>query len=71
MTTYELLTGDSNISASAVSNDFKYVVTGGTDKKIKIWNYNDNKLIKTIQLNDWILSIKFTDDSKMLYVGKN
>ena len=59
ITTYESLTGDSNISASAISNDFRYVLTG-TDNKIKIWKYNDNTLIKTIILNNYINTLKFT-----------
>ena len=43
---------------------------GGYEEKLKIWNYSDNTLIKSIQLDKWISYIKFTDDSKLLYVGK-
>ena len=44
-------------------------MSGGTEQKLKIWNYSDNTLIKSIQLDSWICYIKFTDDSKLLYVG--
>ena len=34
--------------ASCISGDYKYIVSGGKEKKLKIWNYDDHKLFKII-----------------------
>ena len=53
----------------AISNNLKYIVAGGADSILKIWNYRTYNLIKSLKFDDSVLSCKFTDDSKLLYVG--
>ena len=50
----------------AISNDLKYVAIGGRD--LNIWDHSNNNIIKTIKLKIRILYVKFTEDSKILYV---
>ena len=35
--------------------------------ELRIWNYNDNKLIKLIELKYPDIIVKFSDDSTLIY----
>ena len=41
----------------------------GFDGLLKIWNYKTYALIKSISFETKVMSLKFTENSKLLYVG--
>ena len=60
--------GSDQLLTSAISNDLKYIVSGGHSKVLKIWNY-DCSTFNKVKLDCIINICKFTDDSRFLYVG--
>ncbi|KAM3136090.1 hypothetical protein pb186bvf_011895 [Paramecium bursaria] len=60
---------DQYIHTGAISNNLKYIVSGGDNQIVKIWKYNTIRLFKQINISDRICVCKFTDDSQLLYVG--
>ena len=53
--------------SAAISHDLNHIVYGGTDKK----NYKYGVMKKKIiQLDNWVCYVKFTEDTKYLYVAK-
>lgn len=68
---------DDSIWSIEITNDGKTIITGSSDKKIKYWeikiNTLENKLnlshIKTLELNESVISIKISPDSKFLSVS--
>ncbi|KAM3135654.1 hypothetical protein pb186bvf_012325 [Paramecium bursaria] len=57
------------VNTATISNDLQFIVSGGSDDYLRIWKYQTNNLIKKIKLDTTVYSLKFTDDSKILYVG--
>ena len=57
------------IFTGAISNDLKYVVSGGADDLLKIWDYKTCQLIKSIRLNSSVSTCKFTEDSTLIYAS--
>ncbi|SHH23205.1 WD40 repeat domain-containing protein [Thermosipho atlanticus] len=60
----KLAENEAKIVTVDISSNGKYIVTGGADKKIKIWKIENGKLIliKTFTgHNDWIRTIKIVD----------
>ena len=47
----------------------KYLVSGGSEKILKIWDFDLYNLVKEINLENSLLKFQFTNDSKFLYVG--
>ncbi|KAM3144833.1 hypothetical protein pb186bvf_003142 [Paramecium bursaria] len=58
------------IIACQISNDCKYIASGGDDKKLNIWDFQDKYLIRSIDQEQNINVCRFTDDSKQLFVGQ-
>ena len=44
-------------------------MSGGSEKILKIWDYNYLELLKEIPLENSLLICKFTNDCKFLFVG--
>ncbi|KAM3136084.1 hypothetical protein pb186bvf_011889 [Paramecium bursaria] len=65
----QLVESNSWIHTGSISNNLKYIVSGGDDKLLKIWKYNTCALMKTIRFDNCVQISKFTDDSQLLYVG--
>jgi len=69
----KLSENEAKIITVDLSENGKYVATGGADKKIKLWKIENGNLIllKTfVGHNDWIRTIKFID-SKFLISGSS
>ncbi|KAM3133137.1 WD repeat-containing protein 33 [Paramecium bursaria] len=71
-------TKDITFHTGAISNNLKYIIAGfsgvslgslGFDGLLKIWNYKSYALVKSIQFKTSVTSLKFTDNSELLYVG--
>ncbi|KAM3144577.1 hypothetical protein pb186bvf_003446 [Paramecium bursaria] len=60
---------ENNLSSAAISNDLKYIIAGGVDSELMIWNYSSLQLLETIKLQQWISSCIFSDDSQSIFVG--
>ncbi|CAG8627919.1 2892_t:CDS:2, partial [Paraglomus occultum] len=57
-----------HILALALSSDGKYLASGGADKKINIWNVDDNKLLKCFrQHKDAVTALVFRKGANQLY----
>ena len=54
--------------ASDISNNLNYIISG-RDRLLKIWKYKTNVLRLSIKFNSMIECCRFTEDSKLLYVG--
>ena len=51
------------VRSVAISSDGKYIVSAGNDKKVRLWNSQDGKLIHTFTgHNDRILSVVISKD---------
>ncbi|KAM3144660.1 G protein subunit beta [Paramecium bursaria] len=64
----ELKEGQS-IYASQISPDEKFLVSGGSDCILKIWDLNSLKQLRRFQLASWIRQIQFTNNSRYLGIG--
>ncbi|KAM3133763.1 hypothetical protein pb186bvf_014172 [Paramecium bursaria] len=60
---------DDDFFTGAISNNLKYIVSSGWQPLLNVWDYYSNKRIKSIQFEEFIQFCKFTEDSKLLYVG--
>ncbi|OCL93957.1 caspase family protein [Aliarcobacter thereius] len=59
-----------NINSIAISPDNKYLVSGGLDKTIKIWDINSGKLLNTLYGHtDRIWTITISKNSKYIISG--
>jgi WD40 repeat protein len=63
-------TGQRIVSAVALSPDSKILATGGADK-IKPWDLATNKLVNTIEADDYIHSLTFDHSGKWLAFADN
>jgi WD40 repeat protein len=53
-----------------ISKDNKFLISGGQDSLIVIWNFTKNKIIKTLKYHQGIVtSLKISPDSKYLISG--
>ncbi|KAM3128862.1 hypothetical protein pb186bvf_018997 [Paramecium bursaria] len=68
-TYYKLQYSDSYIYTATISNNLQFIVSGGSDNYLKIWDYQTYSRINSIKFNSKVFSLKFTDDSKILYVA--
>ena len=60
---------DDLIETATISNNLQYIVFGGHNNCLKIWDYQTNSSFKHIRMHGIIIICKFTDDSTLLYVG--
>ncbi|KAM3144874.1 hypothetical protein pb186bvf_003183 [Paramecium bursaria] len=58
------------IIACQLSNDCKYLVYGGINQQLNIWDIQLKHLIREIQQEQQINICRFTDDSCQLFVGQ-
>ncbi|KAM3133139.1 WD repeat-containing protein 33 [Paramecium bursaria] len=52
-----------------LQEQYQIIQTGGSDGLLKIWNYKNYVLMKSISFKTHVTSLKFNQDSKLLYVG--
>jgi WD40 repeat protein len=45
------------------------LASGSTDKTVKLWKFPEGKLLGTLSDTDWIQSVAFSPDSKILAIG--
>jgi WD40 repeat protein len=45
------------------------LASGSTDKTVKLWNFPEGELLRTLPNTDWIQSVAFSPDSKTLAIG--
>ena len=65
---------DGIIKTVTVSTDSKYIVSGSTDRTIKIWSIQDKKQLPFCfndTYKDSINSVVFSKDSKYIVSGSN
>jgi len=61
-----------DILAVAISDDDKFLVTGGKDRFIKLWNFSDLTLIKSFKGHrDRVNCIKFGRNSHTLFTASS
>ncbi len=61
---------DDEILALILSNDEKYIVTGSSDKTVKIWDFNNIKQIKSFKnAKSAIRSVAISNDNKYVAAG--
>ena len=62
---------DDMVQAMVVAGDNKVLVTGGFDKKLKVWSIEDNKCLheKIYAHTDFIISILVSTDSYEVFTG--
>ncbi len=54
----------------AISNDSKYIVSGGKDKKIILWERDTGNVIRVMEGHtDSIKAVKISSDVKYIYSG--
>ena len=56
----------SNVSSIDFSPDGKYLVSGSSDKNIKLWEVETGREIRTFVANDMVDSVAFSPDGKSL-----
>jgi WD40 repeat protein len=62
-----LFDGDDSVLCLALSADGKQLAAGGTDRAIRVWNWETGKLESTIENHaDWVLGVAFSADGKKL-----
>lgn len=58
------------VSALAMSNDSKTLISGGQDKALKIWNLQTGNLIKTLQSDSGTINtVAISSDNKIVVTG--
>ncbi len=70
----ELYTHDGeNVNSLAFSPSGKYLASGGNDNTVKVWNVNEEEIIKTFvdPESDDVLSVAFISDTQLLSGGFN
>ena len=66
-----ILQGDSyNVMSVCYSPDGKYIVSGGWDRTIKVWNSRTGALLHTLQGHSkWVYSVSYSPDGKYIVSG--
>ncbi len=60
------------VNCVALNRDNKWLVSGSSDKTIKIWNTLNGKLERTLEGHDWkVLTLAISNDSKYIVSGSN
>jgi len=60
------------VNCIIISKDNKYLISASSDKTIKVWNLQKNKVEKTLTGHDWkVLTIALSKDGKYLVSGSN
>lgn len=62
--------GSDILAMSYLSND-RYLVTGGNDGSIRLWDVNSSRLLRKIQTTQSIQRIRVTPDDKYIIAGFN
>lgn len=67
------LTGHSDwVNTVAISSDSKYVVSGSSDKTIKIWELSTGDVIRTLYgHSNWVNAVAISSDGKYLVSGSS
>jgi len=61
---------DEHITSIDFSSDGKYLVSGGFDKKVKIWEVSTGQLVHSFEENnESIFSVAFSPDNKIVVAG--
>ncbi len=63
---HRLQTSQSSLLTLTFSPDNQYLVTGGTDKYMRIWKMPDLTLIKEIEHPAWVCGTAFSPDGRLL-----
>ncbi|MBI3314259.1 MAG: WD40 repeat domain-containing protein [Candidatus Omnitrophica bacterium] len=53
----------------AFSPDGKEILTAGNDNKVHVWDIKSQKLVKTLEVSEWVLSAVFSPDGKQIVTG--
>ncbi|KAM3132613.1 hypothetical protein pb186bvf_015285 [Paramecium bursaria] len=68
---YFEFSSDNNIITAQISDDNKYIVFGGWDKNIQVFDLQTKELVKYIQIDQDVMICKFDKDSKYLMCGND
>ena len=55
----------------AISDDCKFFLSGGHDKKIIIWSMDSFKKIGTLEDDGWVFSVVISEDCTFSISGNN
>lgn len=56
------------ITSVAISSDNKYIISGSEDKTVKIWDFSDGKLIRTIEYKEVVWEVSISQNNKYFIV---
>ena len=59
------------VNSVAVTRDNKFIISGGYDKTVRIWNLRDSTQQAVLFSNSSIYNVAITNDNKYIVAGNN